>query len=57
MHDLYGLRALGRLDWVRAGSPEWFHLMGLGDYASIVTTLSGVSLKAQDFSSRGEERL
>ncbi|XP_045130681.1 probable glutamate receptor [Portunus trituberculatus] len=53
MHDLYGLRALGRLDWVRAGTPEWFHLMSLGDYASIVTTLSGVSLKARDFSSRG----
>ncbi|KAK8407845.1 hypothetical protein O3P69_002404 [Scylla paramamosain] len=53
LHDLYGLRALGRLDWERAGTPEWFRLMGLGDYASIVTTLSGVSLKARDFSSRG----
>ena len=56
LHDLYGLKAQGRMHWERAGTAEWFRLMRLGDHASIQTSLTGGNLRAKDFGSRGEEQ-
>ncbi|KAK8407842.1 hypothetical protein O3P69_002401 [Scylla paramamosain] len=53
LHDLYGLRTQGRLIFNRVTLDEWLDLLRLGDRASLQTSLTATTLKAEDFNRRG----